>query len=73
MRLQSEQPTESSPIMGLVRHRIERAGEHLWRLEDFDDLPFSAVAQSLSRRKAKGLSNASAKASTIVPGQRRLG
>ena len=40
--------------MGLVRRRIERAGERLWRLEDFDDLPFSAVAQSLSRLTREG-------------------
>ena len=54
MRTHSKQPTESSPIMGLVRRRIERTGERLWRLEDFDDLPFSAVAQSLSRLTREG-------------------
>ena len=32
-----------------VRQRIERGGERLWQLEDFRDLPFSAVAQILSR------------------------
>jgi hypothetical protein len=40
--------------MGLVRRRIERTGERLWRLEDFGDLPFSAVAQSLSRLTREG-------------------
>lgn len=50
----SKQPTESGPIMGLVRRRVERTGERLWRLEDFDDLPFSAVAQSLSRLTREG-------------------
>jgi hypothetical protein len=54
VRTQSKQPTESSPIMGLVRRRIGCAGERLWRLEDFDDLPFSAVAQSLSRLTREG-------------------
>ena len=54
MRTQSKQPTESSPIMGLVRRRIGCAGERLWRLEDFGDLPFSAVAQSLSRLTREG-------------------
>jgi hypothetical protein len=54
VRTHSKQPTESSPIMGLVRRRIERTGERLWRLEDFDDLPFSAVAQSLSRLTREG-------------------
>jgi hypothetical protein len=33
----------------LVRRRIERGGERLWRLDDFGDLPSSAVAQALSR------------------------
>lgn len=32
-----------------VRRRIDSGGERLWRLEDFRDLPFSAVAQVLSR------------------------
>ena len=32
-----------------VRRRIERGGERLWRYADFHDLPFTAVAQALSR------------------------
>jgi hypothetical protein len=40
--------------MGLVRSRIKRSGERLWRLEDFRDLPFAAVAQSLSRLTREG-------------------
>jgi hypothetical protein len=40
--------------MDLVRSRIGCAGERLWRLEDFCDLPFSAVAQSLSRLTREG-------------------
>lgn len=40
--------------MGLVRQRINRAGERLWRYEDFRDLPFSAVAQALSRLTREG-------------------
>jgi len=54
VRARSKQPTKSSPIMGLVRRRIGCAGERLWRLEDFCDLPFSAVAQSLSRLTREG-------------------
>jgi hypothetical protein len=42
------------PITGLVRQRIERSGERLWRLEDFRDLPFAAVAQALSRLTRQG-------------------
>ena len=41
-------------IAALVRRRIQRGGERLWRLEDFRDLPFDAVAQSLSRLTRAG-------------------
>ncbi len=36
-------------VAGVVRSRIERGGERVWRLDDFRDLPFPAVAQALSR------------------------
>lgn len=39
----------SRDVAATVRARIENAGERLWRLEDFRDLPFAAVAQTLSR------------------------
>ena len=42
-------------VMPSVRQRIERGGERLWRLEDFRDLPFLAVAQALSRLTREGL------------------
>src|SRR5271167_2023639 len=42
-------------ITGLVGRRIERGGERVWRLEDFRDLPFSAVAQALSRLARDGI------------------
>jgi len=44
-------PTAQSPrsAAALVRRRIEAGGERLWRMEDFRDLPFLAVAQALSR------------------------
>src|SRR5208282_950155 len=45
----AKSPARSQPAMRLVRHRIERGGERLWRFEDFRDLRFSAVAQALSR------------------------
>jgi hypothetical protein len=38
----------------LVRARIENGGERLWRLEDFRNLPFEAVAQALSRMTRNG-------------------
>jgi hypothetical protein len=46
--------TGSRPVTGLVRQRIERNGERLWRLDDFRDLPFAAVAQALSRLTRQG-------------------
>lgn len=39
----------------LVRHRIERGGERLWRYQDFAGLPFASVAQALSRLFRAGL------------------
>ncbi len=47
-------PARSHRVMGLVRRRIGRGGERLWRFEDFRDLPFSAVAQALSRLTREG-------------------
>lgn len=43
------------PVAARVRKRIERCGERLWRFEDFGDLPFTAVAQALSRLTRSGL------------------
>ncbi len=42
-------------IAATVRQRIQRRGEHLWRLEDFADLPCTAVVQSLSRLARAGV------------------
>lgn len=39
----------SDPVARLVRERIEQGGERVWRLEDFQDLPYSATARALSR------------------------
>src|SRR5713101_4379824 len=47
--------TGSRRIMTLVRQRIERGGERLWRLEDFRNLSPSAVAQALSRLTRLGI------------------
>jgi hypothetical protein len=40
--------------MAFVRQQIEGGGERLWKLDDFRDLPFAAVAQALSRLTRKG-------------------
>jgi|ERR1035438_10444129 hypothetical protein len=49
-------PTLPSPqnVTVFVRQRIEAGGERVWRLEDFRDLPFTAVAQALSRLTREG-------------------
>jgi hypothetical protein len=47
--------SNSRKIARLVRERIEQGGERLWRLEDFGDLPFMAVAQALSRLKKENM------------------
>jgi hypothetical protein len=39
----------------LVRQRIEKGGERLWRFEDFSDQPFPAVAKALSRLTQDGM------------------
>jgi hypothetical protein len=38
-----------------VRGRIDAGGERVWRLADFDGMPFMAVAQTLSRLTRQGL------------------
>lgn len=48
-------PAGSRRIHRLVRQRIERGGDRLWRLEDFRDLPFTAVAKALSRLTREGI------------------
>jgi hypothetical protein len=39
----------------MIRERIERGGDRLWRLEDFNGLPSTAVAQALSRLAREGV------------------
>ena len=50
-------PTSQSPLSAasLVRQRIEAGGERFWRLEDFREFPFLAVAQALSRLAKSGV------------------
>jgi hypothetical protein len=48
-------PASSRSIASSVCQRIERGGEKLWRLQDFRDLPFTAVAQALSRLTREGM------------------
>jgi hypothetical protein len=41
-------------VVALVTKKVERGGERLWRLEDFRPLPYTAVAQALSRLTREG-------------------
>jgi len=54
MKILSSSKASSPSITSLVCQRIARSGERLWRLEDFRDLPFAAVAQVLSRLTRRG-------------------
>jgi hypothetical protein len=47
--------THTRRIAHTVRQRIDRADERVWRLDDFSDLPFMAVAQALSRLTKEGV------------------
>ena len=38
-----------------VRKQIEAGGERIWRLADFEKMPFTAVAQALSRLSRQGI------------------
>jgi hypothetical protein len=47
--------TDSHRAATIIRQRIDRGGERVWRLDDFRDLPFAAAAQALSRLTRKGM------------------
>jgi Family of unknown function (DUF6088) len=38
-----------------VRRRMEASGERIWRMADFEGMPFTAVAQALSRLARQGV------------------
>lgn len=54
MERSSTSLTNHGHITASARQRIEEGGERVWRLEDFRDLPFAAVAQALSRLAREG-------------------
>ncbi len=54
MRAAAASSSGTRRVTGLVHQRIERGKERVWRLEDFRDLPFGAVAQALSRLTRRG-------------------
>jgi len=41
--------SDTTSIAKKVRARIEAGGERVWRLTDFENMPFMAAAQALSR------------------------
>jgi hypothetical protein len=47
--------TVAQAISTTVRQKIEAGGERHWRLADFDGLPFTGVAQALSRLTRQGV------------------
>lgn len=67
--------TSAAPrrIAKTIRERIERGGERLWRLEDFDGLPSTAVAQTLSRLTRQGVLERLSKGTYYRPRQTTFG
>lgn len=47
-------PASAHQITKKIARTIERGGERLWRIGDFQDMPFTAVAQALSRLTKRG-------------------
>ena len=54
MEATAKKPVRPNRVATLVRRRIKQSGERLWQFQDFRDLPFSAVAQALSRLTRDG-------------------
>lgn len=47
--------SEAATTAETVRRQIEAGGERVWRLADFEGMPFTAVAQALSRLTRSGV------------------
>lgn len=54
MKTRLQQALRARNVTSAVRQRIEAGGERVWRLADFTELPFPAVAQALSRLARQG-------------------
>lgn len=52
--MDSKATSPTSRTATLIRQRIERGGDRLWRLDDFRDLSLAAAAQALSRMTREG-------------------
>jgi hypothetical protein len=66
-------PTDSRQITAKIRREIDQGGERVWRLEDFRGLPFTAVAQALSRMARQGTIERLSKGVYYRPRQTALG
>ena len=55
--MRRDKKTKSSPlsVAESVRKQIEAGGERVWRLADFENMPFTAIAQALSRLSRQGI------------------
>jgi hypothetical protein len=73
MKARTASQPNSRQITRLVRERIEQGGERLWRLEDFGNLPFMAVAQALSRLTKEGTLRRLSKGTYYRPRQTAFG
>jgi hypothetical protein len=51
---QKRTDSDAASTAETVRRRIEAGGERVWRLADFEGMPFTAVAQALSRLSRQG-------------------
>ena len=54
MKPEPKEPRSARQIIAIVQRRIAAEGARIWRLQDFADLPPSAVAQALSRLARRG-------------------
>lgn len=55
MRNQQKTRADAANTAENVRHRVEAGGERVWRMADFDGMPFTAVAPALSRLSRQGV------------------
>src|SRR5689334_1984663 len=54
MKKRKQPRRHSRSISQRVRKLIEAGGERVWRLADFEDMSFTAIAQALSRLVRQG-------------------
>lgn len=52
---QKREKTDTGNVAEAVRLLIEKGGERIWRLADFKNMPFTAVAKALSRLYGLGI------------------